>query len=89
MTQVNDNQYQDVSRPDAIRRYCKEQCCMNDYESWKNCSVHGCFLWKWRLGHQVDADNVRVKKSLTPSKLKSLQSQIKKAQAAKNAKAGE
>jgi len=34
----------------SIKKYCKLQCCQNDRESWKNCTLNYCFLWNFRLG---------------------------------------
>ena len=35
----------------SIKKYCKCNCCNNDLESWKNCSVKNCLLYSYRLGH--------------------------------------
>ncbi len=34
----------------SIKKYCKEQCCANNLNSWKNCSAINCYLWPYRLG---------------------------------------
>ena len=34
----------------AIKNYCKEMCCAGDQESWKNCTLTNCFLFRYRLG---------------------------------------
>ena len=34
----------------SIKWYCKEQCCVGDTLSWKNCTFTACFLHKYRLG---------------------------------------
>jgi hypothetical protein len=39
-----------LTRSRAIKLYCKSQCCCDDLESWKQCSITNCFLWRWRTG---------------------------------------
>lgn len=34
----------------AIRKYCKENCCMNDFKSWKECELINCPLFEYRFG---------------------------------------
>lgn len=42
-----------ITRGRAIKLYCKLECCAGDYESWKNCPITNCFLWKFRLGKET------------------------------------
>ena len=35
----------------SIKAYCKYHCCVNDRESWANCTLTNCFLYRYRLGH--------------------------------------
>jgi len=34
----------------AIKIYCKLYCCVNDRQSWVNCSIPYCPLFRYRLG---------------------------------------
>ena len=34
----------------SIKAYCRDQCCVSDLESWKNCTFTGCLLYRYRLG---------------------------------------
>lgn len=34
----------------SIKKYCKEECCVGDTKSWKECSRTTCFLYRYRLG---------------------------------------
>lgn len=34
----------------AIKKKCREDCCINNLDSWKNCSVVKCPLYPYRLG---------------------------------------
>jgi len=34
----------------AIKNYCRYNCCVNDFENWRNCPNEDCFLWKFRMG---------------------------------------
>ncbi|MCX6742042.1 MAG: hypothetical protein NTX24_02615 [Candidatus Pacearchaeota archaeon] len=34
----------------AIKKYCKEQCCNMEIESWKKCPTTTCYLYPYRLG---------------------------------------
>lgn len=34
----------------AIKKYCKEQCCAGELEHWKNCTAKLCSLWLLRKG---------------------------------------
>lgn len=34
----------------AIKKYCKEQCCVGDTLSWRDCSVKDCILYPFRFG---------------------------------------
>jgi hypothetical protein len=43
----------------AIRKYCKEQCCASDKESWVNCSIVNCALYNYRLGEKIKYKNVK------------------------------
>lgn len=41
-----------IQRAKAIKLYCKLQCAAGDTESWKNCLISNCFLWRFRLGKE-------------------------------------
>jgi len=43
----------------SIKQYCKEQCCVNDLTSWKDCSIKQCYLWLYRLGKRPSEDMVK------------------------------
>jgi len=34
----------------AIREYCKKNCCAGDTKSWAHCSSVKCQLWAHRFG---------------------------------------
>jgi len=34
----------------SIKAYCKEMCSAGDRESWQECNLTSCFLYKYRLG---------------------------------------
>lgn len=34
----------------AIKKKCREDCCLNNLDAWKNCSVVKCPLYPYRLG---------------------------------------
>ena len=34
----------------AIREYCKKNCCAGDTKSWTHCSSVKCQLWAHRFG---------------------------------------
>ena len=34
----------------AIKLFCKLHCCVGDMESWKNCTITDCLLYRYRLG---------------------------------------
>jgi hypothetical protein len=36
----------------SIKLYCKEMCCAGDMNSWKNCTLTHCSLYRYRLGHR-------------------------------------
>ena len=42
-----------LTRGRAIKLYCKLECCAGDTESWKECPVENCFLWKFRTGREI------------------------------------
>jgi len=33
-----------------VKLYCKEECCVGDLKSWKECQVTNCYLYPIRLG---------------------------------------
>jgi hypothetical protein len=51
-----------LTRAKAIKLYCKSQCCCDDLDSWKNCSVKSCFLWNFRLGRETLGNQTSFKK---------------------------
>lgn len=52
-----------LTRSQAIKKYCKDYCCAGDLNSWKECSVSSCFLWKFRLGKETLGNSTSFKKS--------------------------
>jgi len=38
----------------AIKQYCKIQCCTGDKESWKECTFKECPLYSFRLGKNTN-----------------------------------
>ena len=34
----------------AIKQYCREQCCVEDNDSWKSCNNKNCALFCFRFG---------------------------------------
>ena len=48
----------------AIKKYCKEECCAMDRESWVNCSVKNYPLFSHRLGKRYKT----LKKEDSPEK---------------------
>ena len=46
----------------AIKKYCKEQCCANDFKSWKECSAINCYLWLFRLGKRPTPKTIQQQK---------------------------
>lgn len=52
-----------VSRSQAIKNYCKLECCAGDLESWKNCTITNCFLWRFRLGKEILGNSTSFKKT--------------------------
>lgn len=51
-----------ITRGRAIKLYCKELCCCGDNESWKNCPITACFLWRFRLGKELLGNQTSFKK---------------------------
>jgi len=51
-----------LTRGRAIKLYCKLECCAGDLESWKNCPVTNCFLWRYRTGRESLAKPTSFKK---------------------------
>ena len=51
-----------LTRAQAIRLYCKHQCCTGDLHSWQNCSFFNCFLWRFRLGREILGNKTSFKK---------------------------
>ena len=46
-----EDQIRDEKSPlKAIKNYCRYHCCVDDKQSWKECEVTDCFLYKFRLG---------------------------------------
>ncbi|RPJ30265.1 MAG: hypothetical protein EHM25_06840 [Nitrosopumilales archaeon] len=52
-----------ITRARAIKLYCKSQCCCNDLESWKDCTISSCFLWRFRLGKEILGNQTSFKKT--------------------------
>jgi len=46
-----------MGRAKSVKQYCKEQCCAGDLQSWKECPMKGCFLWKFRLGKEISTSD--------------------------------
>ena len=44
-----------VTRGQAIKQYCKNQCCAGDLKSWKGCTAKLCFLWRFKDGKNPTA----------------------------------
>ena len=44
------NKGQKLSPLQSIKSYCKHHCCCDDRQSWVDCSLTNCFLWRYRLG---------------------------------------
>lgn len=36
----------------SVKRYCRYECCANEMESWRNCTVTDCPLFCYRMGHR-------------------------------------
>lgn len=51
--QVNKIKGKRLTRASAIKNYCKLECCAGDLESWKNCDISNCFLYRFRLGKET------------------------------------
>jgi hypothetical protein len=51
-----------LTRASAIKNYCKMECCVGDVDSWKNCTIPNCFLWKFRLGKEILGNQTSFKK---------------------------
>lgn len=44
----------------AIKKYCKKNCCAGDLRSWKDCTAKNCLLFSFRLGHKPrKANNIK------------------------------
>jgi len=43
-----------LTRGQAIKKYCKEECCANSIPDWKECSHQECSLWTFRLGRELE-----------------------------------
>ena len=56
-----------LTRGRAIKLYCKSQCCLNDYEAWKNCTISHCFLWNFRMGKEIIPTKAFHKKAIGKS----------------------
>lgn len=41
---------QQTSPLKAIKMMCRDQCCSNDMDSWKNCTIESCQLHPFRFG---------------------------------------
>ena len=54
-----------LTRSQAIKKYCKFQCCVGDLESWKNCTITNCFLWRFRKGREMLGTLGSFSKTLT------------------------
>ena len=52
-----------LTRAKAIRLYCKSQCCCDDLESWRNCTIKACFLWCFRFGREILGNQTSFKKT--------------------------
>lgn len=52
-----------LTRAKAIKLYCKSQCCCDDMESWKNCTITACFLWRYRTGKEILGNQTSFKKT--------------------------
>lgn len=66
-----------LSALQSIKFYCRWICCCNDFESWRNCSVEKCVLWRYRLGigNKVTKKKTATQTAVsTPKKLKIKQS---------------
>ena len=46
-----------LTRGRSIKFYCKSQCCCDDLESWRNCTISSCFLWPFRFGKEILAQS--------------------------------
>lgn len=46
-----------LARGQAIKNYCHFECCAGDYESWKNCTITNCFLYRFRMGKEENPVN--------------------------------
>ena len=63
----------------AIKQYCRSQCCCDDMESWKECSITTCQLHPFRMGKNP----FRKKRELTEVQRKAIADRLEKAREAK------
>lgn len=54
------------SRAKAIAAQCLE-CSGDSYFERKKCPAKGCALWAFRMGYEVDENDVRVQKRTNPA----------------------
>lgn len=53
---MNKYKSQNLGRANSVKLYCKFECCAGDYESWANCPITNCFLWKFRKGREISTN---------------------------------
>ncbi len=45
-----------LTRAKAIKLYCRYECCVGNTTSWRDCSLTGCFLHKYRMGREIKSE---------------------------------
>ena len=53
-----------LTRAQAIKKYCRENCCAGDLKSWQNCQITQCFLWKFRKGVKISDNSKSFSKTM-------------------------
>jgi hypothetical protein len=45
----------------AVKDKCRRDCCVDDRESWVNCTIPNCALYPYRLGNSLEKLNKNTK----------------------------
>ena len=66
---------QKTSPMKAIKLFCRDQCCNNDMDSWKNCTITDCQLHPFREGKNP----FRKKREMTDEQRQAIAERLQKA----------